>query len=257
MKKQIKKIAAVLIIGLLLFTASSCIKYGKGNGGAVFFACDDCVPLKTLYVYVDGEKIHGRLEERTYSVTCGPPCAERNDLEYASYPSYIGPEGDHTFEIKDLSGIIYQSGTFRIDNKECTRIQTVTQGCIGNSGGGGGGGGGGGLPSNYQNQGTITVRSYSLNICMRDFATIDGDKIDLVINGTTVLSNKEVTGTNQCYNLTLQSPTGNWIGVIARSEGSIPPCTPGISVNDGFTTQDFEIRSYVGGINGAYIINVN
>jgi hypothetical protein len=204
-------------------------------------------------VYVDGEKINGKLYWGGYVSYLNPPCEPDDDNSIT--PNYIGKPGDHIFELKDTVGAVYETGVFTLKKNECTSVRISPSGCIDRSGGGGGGGGG--LPSNYQNQGTITVRSYSLNICMRDFATIDGDKIDLVINGTTVLSNKEVTGTNQCYNLTLQSPTGNWIGVIARSEGSIPPCTPGISVNDGFTTQDFEIRSYVGGINGAYIINVN
>jgi hypothetical protein len=46
-------------------------------------------------------------------------------------------------------------------------------------------------------------------------------------------------------------------GIIARDEGSISPCTPGITIDDGISVQNFEIRSNVGGTNGAYIINVS
>ena len=35
------------------------------------------------------------------------------------------------------------------------------------------------LPSNYTNQGTITVKSTKLKICVWDYSAIDGDVIDL------------------------------------------------------------------------------
>lgn len=247
-----KELLFLITIAVILFTG--CRKYPKGDGAAVFFICKDCVSNVNLYIYVDGEKLDGFLEKNYYNVVCGPPCPEDESSSNA-YPSYIGPAGIHTFEVKSLTGTVYQTGTFTIEDQGCEKIQIFPSGCF--AGNGGGGSGGGGLPSNYENQGTIIVHSLSLSICMRDFATIDGDVIDLVINGQTVLANKEVTGTDQCYNLTLQSTTGNWIGVIAKNEGSIPPCTPGITINDGFSSQTFEIRSYVGGVNGAYIIQVN
>lgn len=112
------------------------------------------------------------------------------------------------------------------------------------------------IPSGYENQGTIYVNNTNLTICLRDHATVDGDRIDLVVNGQYMLTNYEVTGDEDCYTITL--PVGNnWIGVIALDEGALSPCTPGVTIDDGYNRQDFEIRSYVGGSNGAYVINVD
>ncbi|MCC2545171.1 hypothetical protein LJY25_01830 [Hymenobacter sp. BT175] len=111
------------------------------------------------------------------------------------------------------------------------------------------------IPSGYTEQGTITVTNGSLQICARDFGTIDGDVIDILIDGTTYKSNLTLTGSDQCFSKTL-SKGKHWIGIIARSEGSLTPCTAGISVNDSKTTQKFELNAYKNGTNGAYTIKV-
>jgi hypothetical protein len=170
---------------------------------------------------------------------------------YASVPS-CGASGTATF---DLSAGNYSFTASAANNTTWSGdVTVVANSCnsfhldCGNSGNT--------LPTNYSNQGVITVHSQNLQICARDFSVIDGDKIDLVINGTTYLTDYTISGTDRCFNVTL--PKGNnWIGIIAKDEGSIPPCTPGITINDGISSQDFEIRSNVGGTNGAYIINVS
>ncbi len=168
----------------------------------------------------------------TSAPDCGASSSANFDLSSGSY-SFSAAASNMTW-----------SGNITVAANTCNKYELT---CGGNNNG---------VPSSYNSQGTITVRSQNLRICVRDFSTIDGDKIDVVINGTTYLSNYTITGTDRCFNVTL--PKGNsWIGIIARDEGSISPCTPGITIDDGHTSQDFEIRSYVGGTNGAYTIQVS
>ena len=59
------------------------------------------------------------------------------------------------------------------------------------------------LPSNYTNQGTITVKSKNLTICVYDNSAEDGDVLDLIVNGTTILSNYELLNAEKCMTATV------------------------------------------------------
>ncbi len=111
------------------------------------------------------------------------------------------------------------------------------------------------LPSNYSNQGTITVKNKTLTVCVYDNSAEDGDVLDLIVNGSTILSNYEILNTEKCLTSTV-SDGDNWIGVIARSEGSAGNvCSATITVNDGISTQSFSIDAKIDQP-GGYIIKL-
>ena len=100
------------------------------------------------------------------------------------------------------------------------------------------------LPSNYTNQGTITVKSTKLKICVWDYSAIDGDVIDLFVNGRKMFSKLAIDENKQCIEVTL--PDGeNWIGVSAIEEGYNPPASPRVEISDGVRTQGFDILAYI------------
>lgn len=122
--------------GIVLFVAVLCIllfsgcKYGRGGGGAVFFACEECLFDQDLYVYVDGEKVKGVLPKLVYNIVCGPDCDPKS--VNPAYPNYRGLEGEHVFELKTESGISVQKGTFQIKKNQCVQIQVQPNGCFPN-----------------------------------------------------------------------------------------------------------------------------
>ncbi|TGE23813.1 hypothetical protein E5K00_00940 [Hymenobacter aquaticus] len=156
--------------------------------------------------------------------------------------------GSYSYVATDEAGATWR-GTFTLDTNTCLKYELTGQPS------GGSQGVSNPIPTGYTSQGTITVDTPQLQICVRDHGQIDNDIIDLVIDGTTFLSNYTINGTNRCFTVTLPRGT-HWIGVIARSEGTIPPCTPGITIKDATRSQVFELQSYVSGTRGAYTIRV-
>lgn len=111
------------------------------------------------------------------------------------------------------------------------------------------------LPSDYDNQGTITVHSKEIEVCLSDWDVIDGDIIDLVINGNSIATDLEVTATDQCYNISGLSEGDNWIGIVAIDQGDVGAASPRIKISDGMSTQEFEISAFINQP-GGYIIKV-
>ena len=100
------------------------------------------------------------------------------------------------------------------------------------------------LPTNYTNQGTITVKGSNLKICIWDWSVVDGDVIDLIINGRTMLANYEVTDKKDCIDVVL--PNGeNWIGIKAINEGTLGAASPRVEISDGKSVQGFDISGYI------------
>ncbi|MEZ0539072.1 hypothetical protein [Fibrella arboris] len=100
------------------------------------------------------------------------------------------------------------------------------------------------LPANYDNQGTLIVKSNTLHICIWDWSVVDGDVIDLLVNGKTLLSKYELTADHKCLDVKL--PDGeSWIGIIAISEGSLGAASPHVELSDGVSTQAFDILGYI------------
>lgn len=110
------------------------------------------------------------------------------------------------------------------------------------------------LPSNYSNQGTITVANKNISICVYDNNAEDGDIIDLIFNGNALIKNYELKNAERCFNATLEKGD-NWIGIIAIDEGTTSPATVTVKINDGVTEQEFDIDGEVNKP-GGYIIKL-
>lgn len=110
------------------------------------------------------------------------------------------------------------------------------------------------LPSNYTNQGTITVANKNISICIYDNSVEDGDIIDLLFNGNTLISDYEILNTERCFTVSLENGD-NWIGINVDNEGSNPPASVTVKINDGTSEQEFDIDGEVDAP-GAYIIKL-
>lgn len=111
------------------------------------------------------------------------------------------------------------------------------------------------FPAEYENQGTIEVKSRNLTICVWDWSTVDGDIIDLLVNCKTLLTNHQVMGDKHCFDVKL--PTGeNWIGIVALNEGTVGGASPHLEINDGVSTQGFDISAEINKP-GGYKIKMN
>jgi hypothetical protein len=110
------------------------------------------------------------------------------------------------------------------------------------------------LPSNYTNQGTITVESKNISICIYDNSAEDGDVVDLFFNGNALINNYEILNTEKCFNATLENGN-NWIGINVDNEGINPPASVTVKINDGTSVQEFNIDGEVGAP-GGYIIKL-
>lgn len=110
------------------------------------------------------------------------------------------------------------------------------------------------LPANYTNQGTITVTKKDISICIYDNNAEDGDVIDLLFNGNTLISNYELKNVERCFDVTLESGN-NWIGINVDNEGTNPPASVSVRIDDGDSVQEFDIDGEVGAP-GGYVIKL-
>ncbi|HMV14079.1 MAG TPA: hypothetical protein PKK18_06910 [Chitinophagales bacterium] len=110
------------------------------------------------------------------------------------------------------------------------------------------------LPSNYTNQGTINVVNKNISICIYDNSVEDGDIIDLLFNGNTLISDYEILNTERCFTVSLENGD-NWIGINVDNEGSNPPASVTVKINDGTSEQEFDIDGEVDAP-GGYIIKL-
>ncbi|MFN8282334.1 MAG: hypothetical protein U0U67_03920 [Chitinophagales bacterium] len=110
------------------------------------------------------------------------------------------------------------------------------------------------LPSNYSNQGTVIVKSKNISICIYDNSVEDGDIIDLLFNGNALINDYEILNTEKCFNVTLENGN-NWIGINVDNEGTNPPASVTVKIDDGVTEQEFDIDGEVGAP-GGYIIKL-
>ncbi|HUM53001.1 MAG TPA: hypothetical protein PK431_14350 [Chitinophagales bacterium] len=110
------------------------------------------------------------------------------------------------------------------------------------------------LPSNYTNQGTISVKSKNISICIYDNNTEDGDIVDLFFNGNALINNYEILNAEKCFTATLENGN-NWIGINVDNEGTNPPASVTVKIDDGVTEQEFDIDGEVGQP-GGYIIKL-
>jgi hypothetical protein len=106
-------------------------------------------------------------------------------------------------------------------------------------------------------QGTVTVQSRSVTFFVWDDATIDGDVISLIVNGSVVLAQATLDGpfNKRSVSATLSNDGYNYIILFAHNEGSIPPNTAALSITDGASTQNLIMSANLS-TNGAYNVVV-
>ena len=110
------------------------------------------------------------------------------------------------------------------------------------------------LPSNFSNQGTITVANKNISICIYDNSVEDGDIIDLLFNGDALINDYFLLNAEKCFDVTLENGN-NWIGINVDNEGTNPPASATVVINDGVTEQTFIIDGEVAAP-GGYIIKL-
>ncbi|MBO9632341.1 MAG: hypothetical protein J7578_04440 [Chitinophagaceae bacterium] len=231
-----KQFTCILILSMIV---SSCQKnsggsssnaFGEGNGNYSFYATSD-LGVGNIAVYIDNELAGTLTRYHANGVECGK--AEVN---------VIKSRGPHLFRASSQSGANWPERTINFEEGKCTAIELT-------------GSGNNGLPGQYKNQGTIAVKGTNLQICARDWDAIDGDIITIIVNGNTIASSVSMTATNKCWNVKVNNGN-NWIGIICNSPGTTEAASPRIEVNDGVTTQGFNILAYPDQP-GAYIIRLN
>jgi PKD repeat protein len=106
-------------------------------------------------------------------------------------------------------------------------------------------------------QGTITVNSKNIQICMWDWSAEDGDIVTIEFNGKILAQNEKVTKAKKCWVITnLPNNTDIILKIIGINEGTLPPGSPGFEISDGVKPpQKFEIEVFTGEV-GGYIIKV-
>jgi hypothetical protein len=163
--------------------------------------------------------------------------------------SVVLPAGNHRVQAASPAGITWD-GTASVTEGQCNKFELRYSGntqpnvptTIG------------GRP--VETLGTITVRRPNVVMCVWDHATIDGDIITLYVNGTVLFASYTLTGSKRCANVTLNALGYSYVALFAHNEGSIPPNTAALSINDGVSgDQTYELRASLS-TNGAYNILV-
>ncbi|MFD2573555.1 hypothetical protein ACFSUS_23145 [Spirosoma soli] len=219
--KIIISVAVLAVLGCEPTSTEPENPFGDGNGKITFYTKQDC-KVGNLTLSVDGNFV-GTL--KNYH-TNGASCDDKSAVSFTSRA------GTYSVTIKSDIGTS-ATGTFAIENGKCSTMEISCDQLQGQT-----------IPSNYDNQGTITVRSRNIQVSVWDGGSlIDGDIVTMVFNGQNVVQNLRIDANKRIYTFTNISAR-SWLGIIAISEGTNPPCTPDIEVNDGFSRQKFVIRSY-------------
>ena len=116
------------------------------------------------------------------------------------------------------------------------------------------------IPSTFKNrntevQGDVEVTNRSVKLIVWDSGSIDGDIVSLYVNGNEVLSSYTLTGSKKSIPVTLDNLGYNYILLYAHNEGSIPPNTCAVSIDDGNGEKNLVLSANLK-TNGAYNIYV-
>ena len=107
-----------------------------------------------------------------------------------------------------------------------------------------------------ETQGTVTVSNRNVTFSVWDHGNlVDGDIISLVINGRTVVSEHTLTRTKHTVSVSLNPNGYSYVMLYAHNEGTSPPNTAGVSIDDGSGEQTFSLTADLE-TNGAYNIIV-
>jgi hypothetical protein len=106
--------------------------------------------------------------------------------------------------------------------------------------------------------GTVNIKTPKITISVWDHGTIDGDIVSIYVNGKVFIDEKVLDGPNSPITFTteLEYSGYNYVLLYAHNEGSIPPNTCTIAIDDGEVNQRFVLSSNLL-TNGAVNIVVN
>lgn len=106
-----------------------------------------------------------------------------------------------------------------------------------------------------ETQGTVYVNSKDVTFYVWDSEIIDGDRISLIVDGDTILSDYTLTGTKRAIAHKLDNKGYNYVLLYAHNVGSLPPNTAALSIDDGDKEQVLVLSADLQ-TNGAYSIFV-
>lgn len=93
-------------------------------------------------------------------------------------------------------------------------------------------------------QGTVTVGSSSVTFSVWDHGNlVDGDIISLVVNGKYVIREHTLTRTKRDVTVQLNPSGYSYVMLYAHNEGTSPPNTAGLVINDGSGAQTFSLEA--------------
>ncbi|MCS4433070.1 hypothetical protein [Aquiflexum gelatinilyticum] len=106
--------------------------------------------------------------------------------------------------------------------------------------------------------GTVNINNTNVTISVWDHGQIDGDIVSIYVNGKLLVDQEVLDGPNFpiTFSTDLEYSGYNYVLLYAHNEGSLPPNTCTILINDGEVDEEFELRSDLS-TNGAVNIVVN
>lgn len=106
--------------------------------------------------------------------------------------------------------------------------------------------------------GTVNIKNTNVTISVWDHGQIDGDIVSIYVNGKLFVTEEVLDGPNSpiTFSTDLEYSGYNYVLLYAHNEGSIPPNTCTISIDDGEVNQGFVLESNLL-TNGAVNIVVN
>jgi len=108
---------------------------------------------------------------------------------------------------------------------------------------------------NVQVQGTVEVGNKKVDVLIWDSGQIDGDIVSLYVNGKEIIANYTLTASKKRLPVTLDNKGYNYILLYAHNEGSLPPNTCAVSLDDGAGEKNLVLSADLK-TNGAYNIVV-
>lgn len=106
--------------------------------------------------------------------------------------------------------------------------------------------------------GTVNIKNTNVTISIWDHGQIDGDIVSIYVNGKLFVDQEVLNGPGLpiTFSTDLEFSGYNYVLLYAHNEGSIPPNTCTISIDDGEVNEEFVLRSNLL-TNGAVNIVVN
>lgn len=225
----------------LLFAVVSCSrktddtskKDSAGQGKTTFWLSED-LGVGAIDVYIDNVWEGSISHAHAAGISCG-----LGDVNYS------GSKGVYSYEAVAANGAKWK-GEFNLEDGKCKDVELRKSDMMPVNT----------LPSQYDNQGTVIVKSRNIQICLRDWDKVDGDVVKLIVNGKTVSAATELTGVNKCFSVKALDVGDNWMALEVISQGNDASAVSRVEIYDGQSTQDFAIVSTLSS-SGGYIINVD